>query len=118
MLPYKNRLIKRTDFEKVYKYGRLFYFENVAIKAFENGLDESRIGFSVGIKFSKKAVERNRAKRQMREIFRTKLLEIKKGLDIVIMIKKAEKGKNDPKKLALSIERALERGSLINNRKK
>jgi|WetSurMetagenome_2_1015567.scaffolds.fasta_scaffold151331_1 ribonuclease P protein component len=115
MLPYKNRLIKRTDFEKVYKYGRLFYFENVAVKIIKNGIDESRIGFSVGIKFSKKAVERNRAKRQLREILRKMLAKIEKGADVVVMIKKAEKGKNEPKKLAMFVEKALEKGNLINN---
>ena len=117
MLPYKNRLIKRTDFEKVYKYGRLFYFENIAIKIIKNGIDESRIGFSVGIKFSKKAVERNRIKRQLREIFRKILEKIEKDADIVVMVKKIEKGKNDQKNLAISIEKILKRGNLINNKK-
>jgi ribonuclease P protein component len=118
MLPYKNRLIKRTDFERVYKYGKLFYFEKVAIKIRENGLNETRIGFLIGLKFSKKATERNRAKRQMREVFRKILAKIEKGMDVVVMIKKTERGKSDQKKLSFFVEKALEKGNLINNREK
>jgi ribonuclease P protein component len=117
MLPYKNRLIKRADFEKVYKYGRFFYFGNVSVKAKENGLEEARIGFSVGTKFSKKAVERNRAKRQLREIFHKMLDRLKKGNDIVVIVKKGKNGENSRKKTEEAIEETMARGNLINSNK-
>lgn len=114
MLPYKNRLIKRKDFEAVYKYGRFFSSGGISLKVKENNLADSRIGFSVGIKFSKKAVARNRLKRQLREIFKTNLARIKQRLDIVVMIQKDKKEKIESAELRNMVKEALNKGKLIN----
>lgn len=113
MLPFKNRLTKRRDFEAVYKHGRFFSFGVVSLKVKENGLLESRIGFSVGLSFSKRAVVRNRVKRQLREIFRTNLNKINPGLDIVVMIRKEEKEKTKSGALESMLKEALNKGKLI-----
>jgi ribonuclease P protein component len=117
MLPYKNRLKKRTDFERVYKYGKFFYFGNITVKFVENGLNESRIGLSVGVKFSKKATERNRVKRQLREICHSFLERIEKGLDIVLILAKNKNETADLKNLSTSLEEALKKRKLIKNNK-
>lgn len=88
MLSYSNRLIKRKDFERVRKFGSFSSHGCVAIKTLKNGLPETRIGFVAGIKFSKKAVDRNLVKRRLREIFHTRLQNIQTGLDMVVMVKK------------------------------
>lgn len=116
MLPYKNRLIKRGDFEKVYKYGKFFYFRNIALKIGKNDLDEARVGFSVGLKFSKKAIERNRMKRQLREVFHKMLGEIKKGMDIVVIVKKGKNKEDSLEKIDLAINEILKKNDLINNK--
>ena len=49
----------------------------------KNELEDSRFGFVVSIKVSKKAVVRNRVKRIMRHAIHENLEKIKSGLDIV-----------------------------------
>lgn len=90
MIPCQNRLKAREDFEAVHKAGRFFSEGNISLKAKKNNLGRTRIGIMVGLKFSKKAVERNKIKRQIREITREFLPDkLKKGFDVVIMPKKS-----------------------------
>jgi len=88
MLPAKNRLTRRGDFSNTYRKGKAFYGENIAIKTAKNSLPETRIGFSVGKKFSKKAVLRNKARRKLREAVHFHLKQFKPGFDIVVFLKK------------------------------
>jgi ribonuclease P protein component len=113
MLPYKNRLINKSDFEKVYRFGAFFSFNNIYLKVRENKGTETRVGFSVGIKFSKKAVERNRLKRQLRAIVGKNKENIKKGWDIVIMVKKEGKTKLDSRELEKNVIGVLKKSNLI-----
>jgi len=57
--------------------------------------NDLRIGFAVGLGISKKAVVRNRIKRQLREIIRLLLKEekIKHGYHVLVMAKKEVVGK-------------------------
>ncbi len=84
MLPFKNRLKKEKDFDRVFKKGRGFAFDAIAIRFVENELTDNRFGFIVSKKVSKKAVERNRIKRILREQVRSMIQEMKVGWDIVI----------------------------------
>jgi ribonuclease P protein component len=113
MLPYQNRLIKRKDFEDTYRYGSFFSFGNICLKAKKNSLGKTRIGFSIGLNFSKKAVKRNKIRRQLREISRKNLNHIKKGFDLVIMIKKNRKEDFFSQELEKDLKKALEIGNLI-----
>lgn len=58
-------------------------------------VDDLRIGFAVGLGVSKKAVVRNRLKRQLREIVRLLLKEetIKHGYHVLVMAKKEVVGR-------------------------
>ncbi len=85
MLPKKHRLVKKKDFEKVWKNGRFFFKEAIGFKVLKNNLNISRFGFVVGTKVSKKAVQRNKVKRQLREIIRSKIELIKLGYDFLII---------------------------------
>lgn len=121
MLPFKNRLTRRKDFEKVQKNGHFFSEGTIMLKVLENGLGETRIGFIVGLKFSKKASARNQMKRQLRENFQREVGFIKKGLDIVISLRKRENEKIKQDQLNKNIRALLEKNhllgekSLINN---
>lgn len=115
MLPFKSRLIKRRDFDRVHKTGRFFSQDNIAIKAVDNGLRESRIGFVVGIKFSKRATERNIIKRQLRDIFRLFLSELRPGFDVVVMIRKKEQEKIKFEELKKNTEEVLKKSGLLKN---
>ncbi|MDO8529435.1 MAG: ribonuclease P protein component [bacterium] len=91
MLPVKNRLTKRTDFVNVYRKGAFFSEGPLSLKSTPNSLKYARIGFSIEKKFFKKAVERNRIKRLLREAFHQNLENIKKSVDMVVFYKKSEK---------------------------
>jgi len=88
MLPVKHRLVKKRDFDKIFKNGKLFNTDQFLVKSDKNNLDISRFGFIVSKKVSNKAVIRNRIKRKIREIIRLNLDKIKPGLDIVLIVKK------------------------------
>ncbi|NQV13537.1 MAG: ribonuclease P protein component [Parcubacteria group bacterium] len=87
MLPKANRLQKDDDFARVHRHGRFFKCQFVAIKSLSNRRPESRFGFLVGIKVSKKAIVRNKVKRRLREVVRLALPDIKPGFDVVIMVR-------------------------------
>lgn len=89
MLPRKNRLLETKDFEAINRTGSFFSFGEVFLKVKRNNSGETRVGFSVGIKFSPKAVERNRIKRQLRDIFRKNIERLKKGNDVMVSLRKS-----------------------------
>jgi len=85
MLEKKYRLTKKEDFDNVFKKGawargRLL---SLRIKKTTNSLP--RVGFVVGTRITKKAVTRNRLKRQLRVSFSEHIKKIKSGLDIVVV---------------------------------
>lgn len=86
MLKKLHRLKKKKDFDIVFKNGKSKFSKILGIKIFSNNLDESRFGIIVSKKVSKKAVERNKIKRQIREILRLSLSEIKPGYDIIVIV--------------------------------
>lgn len=83
MLPKENRLKKKKEFEIVFKDGKTLKGNNIIIKYLGNGLDYAKIGFIVSKKVSKKAVERNKIRRRLREA--TRNVNLKKGLNIIII---------------------------------
>lgn len=58
------------------------------VKVAKNGLPVSRFAVVVGIKVSKRAVERNRVRRQYREILRKMIEEIHPGFDVLLLTAK------------------------------
>ena len=77
------RLLRRAEFEAVYRGGRRRASAQFAAFARANGLGHSRVGISVK-KAVGGAVVRNRIKRRIREILRQNFSEIPSGWDIVI----------------------------------
>ena len=90
MLYAKHRLTKDKDIERVYKSGRSFFMRDLGIRVAKNNLKTSRFAVVTSVKTSKKAVERNKLKRRLREIIRKEILpNAKQGYDGVIMTKKS-----------------------------
>ena len=94
MLLKKNRLIKKKDFERLFKEGKSFREKFLVLKVNENNLDESRFGFIVSKKVSKKAVIRNKIKRQLREIVRKEMNNYQKGFDVAVITLPAAESKD------------------------
>ncbi|MFA5013611.1 MAG: ribonuclease P protein component [Candidatus Paceibacterota bacterium] len=85
MLPLKNRLKKKKDFEKVFKKGASTKGAIFFLKAVFTQNQNTRIGFVVSKKISNKAVVRNKVKRRLRAIMRKLILQIKDGYDMIIV---------------------------------
>ena len=60
----------------------------MGLKVAPNQLEVSRFAFVVSTKVSKKAVVRNKLKRQMREIVHEAVKDMKQGIDVVVMARK------------------------------
>ncbi len=73
-----------TQFKKLYQKGVSHVSPSVVVYAKRNGLSHNRIGITVSKKIGK-AVVRNRAKRRLREVFRTNLPTLKTGYDFVLV---------------------------------
>lgn len=88
MLPRKYRLRKKKDFEGVFNKGKAVHNKEISLHFLKNDLNYSRFGFIVSTKAAKRAVSRNKVRRQLREIIRLKLDKIEKGLDIILVVRK------------------------------
>lgn len=85
MLKKENILTKDKDFDKVFKKGRSSYDKIIGTKIIFNSLETNRFGIILGKKVSKRAVDRNRIKRQIREAIKKQLKTLKRGNDILIL---------------------------------
>lgn len=85
MLKKQNRLKNKKDFDLVFKKGRSVFSEILGIKFLKNSLNINRFGVIVGLKVSKKAVERNLIKKQIKNILRSEDVFLRKGNDFVII---------------------------------
>jgi ribonuclease P protein component len=112
VLPKKIRLTKKKDFEKIFRQGDHLAEKFLVLKLAENNLDYSRFGFIVGLKVSKKAVVRNRIRRQIQESIRTNINGIKNGFDIIILARPTIKDKSY-KEINLTVKSALKKRGLI-----
>lgn len=111
MLAKQNRLIKKKDFDIIFKQGQGFKQEFLYLKIKRNDLQSSRFGFIVSKKFSKKAVERNKIKRRLREIIGAKLLQVKQGLDVIIIVMPG--AENNFQKIEQVINKLFRKANLV-----
>lgn len=87
MLPRKYRLTKDKDFKRVNSLGRPFFSSKLKIKITPNKLEVSRFAVVTSARLSKKAVVRNRVRRQLSEVLRLNKDKIITGRDIVVWVK-------------------------------
>lgn len=113
MLSAGKRLVEKKDFAGVQRYGKRFLEDNLQLQFLEDGRSSTKIGFIVGAKFSKKAVERNALKRKLREIFKRELKNIKSGADIIVSVKGKADGKETYKTLRKTVGELLRKSKLL-----
>jgi ribonuclease P protein component len=106
MLKKTNRINKTRELQKVYRSGKTMHTPALVIK-FVQG-PKTRVGLVVSKKISKKAVERNRIKRALREKMRRGLPELITG-DYMLVAKPSAasyKGKELSSQLEISLKKA------------
>ncbi|MFA5109620.1 MAG: ribonuclease P protein component [Patescibacteria group bacterium] len=111
MLKKGNRISKNKEFDRVFKAGQSFYSKVLGFKAAPTDLDAFRLGVLINTKISKKAVVRNRFKRQIRQIIQNRLDKLKPGYDLVIIVLPLILDKNF-QELEKNIETGLKRLNL------
>jgi ribonuclease P protein component len=102
-----------SDFQRVWDKGKAWSHPLVILRAHANGTEKSRFGFVVGKKVGK-AVERNRAKRLMREAVRLRLPEIAQGWDVVLIARRGAE-EAEYKAVAAAVSGLLRRAHLLAN---
>jgi ribonuclease P protein component len=85
-LPPDHRVRKRRDFERAYAEGMKIVTREFALFGLPNGLQHSRLGVTTTRKLGN-AVTRNRARRLVREAYRTHRKDLPKGLDLVFVVR-------------------------------
>jgi len=81
----ENRIAKKEDFESIFKRGRFVGGTFISLKVKKTTLGYARLGILAGKKVSKKAVVRNKIKRQLRGTAREHILDSKVGMDVVVI---------------------------------
>ena len=72
------------QFQKLYKKGKSIVSPVLIVYVRRNGKNINRLGITASKKIGG-AVVRNRAKRRIRELYRTNLLRLKTGYDFVVV---------------------------------
>jgi len=89
-LPRARRLRSPAQFKHVYAQGRRVGNDFFSANSNANGLSSARLGMSVAARLLRRAVDRNRVRRLIRESFRVRRAQLP-GLDIVIGVRAAVK---------------------------
>jgi ribonuclease P protein component len=81
------RLTKSTDFKRVRRSGKSYAHPLIVLIAVRNDLEVSRFAVAAGRAVGK-AVDRNRAKRQIREALRPMMPTISPGWDVILLARR------------------------------
>ncbi|NQV90636.1 ribonuclease P protein component [Candidatus Uhrbacteria bacterium] len=112
MLPSEYRLRHEKDIKTLFARGKSVFGIWVGMKFRKNGLETSRFAVVVGTKVSKKAVVRNRLKRQVRAIIHDRLTVITPGYDVLLFMKK-EILEKDFKEIEGQVLQSLKKAKLL-----
>ena len=77
-------LTQNNQFRKLYQKGASQVCPSVVVYVRRNGLKHNRLGITVSKKIGKATI-RNRAKRRLREVYRTNSEALQKGFDFVLV---------------------------------
>jgi len=119
-LPKRRRLRTQREFQKVYAQGQRYDGRLLAAFLRRNELAEHRLGVTASSKAIGKSVDRNRAKRLLREVFRRstpELINLQRKYDWVLNAKRALTAANEElrfhefRKIIAQVAQAERRGT-------
>jgi len=87
MLAKKYKLSREKDIQYVLKKGKIYFSRFFNLKLAKNNMNKPRFCIIISTSISKKAVVRNRVKRQIRAIIYNNLPNIKENYDFIVLIK-------------------------------
>jgi ribonuclease P protein component len=111
------RLRRSSDFDRVRSRGKSWSSRIIVLAALENGLAQNRYGFAVGRKVGD-AVDRNRAKRLMREAIRDLDPQLRQGYDIVLIARNSFRPEMKLDEIERQINQVVDRAGLRRTRQK
>ena len=83
-MQFSSSLKQNHLFRRLYRRGASAADRNLVLYCRKNGSQANRVGLTVGAKLAH-AVQRNRLRRQLREIYRLHESELRRGMDIVVV---------------------------------
>ncbi|MFH0930217.1 MAG: ribonuclease P protein component [Candidatus Moraniibacteriota bacterium] len=115
MLPIPHRLKGKKVFNDIFRFGKTFSNDVMMMRIVPGKRGQpAKFGFAASLKFSKKAVERNKVKRWMREAMRAKTGEVQPGQEIVFLINpKFPKDKLNLGLIRENIEKLLKQAKIL-----
>jgi len=105
--PRAARLLSATDFRRVFTRPIRVADARFTVLALSGRQGPARLGLAISKKHVRRAVQRNRLKRLVREVFRRKRYELD-GLDLVVMARSGA-AEADNAELRASLERLLQK---------
>lgn len=113
MLAKKHRLTGRSVLEEVKKNGSLYQADSFGILV-RKGIEDrpSRFAFIVSTKISKVAVDRNKAKRRLREAVKQNIEKTANGYEVIFLAKKKTLEKSS-KEISSEVEKVFKESGLI-----
>lgn len=112
MLKKELRIRKQKDFDRIFSSGSFFSESFLSAKMAKNDFGFSRFAFIVSNKVSKKAHERNRIKRLLREAIRMSLVNIRQGIDVVFIVK-VNISEKSTEEVKVVVDRLLKKSGLL-----
>jgi ribonuclease P protein component len=114
MLEKQFRITKKKEFETILEKGKKNIDQLIITKTIKNNLGFNRFGIIVSTRISKKATDRNRVKRKIRNVL-VKLKENLIGEKDVVIIALPTIIKMDYRAIEQSVKRQLKNNQLLNN---
>jgi len=86
MFPKNQRITEKKDFDLIFKKGKALNSPFLTVRILKNNLSMQRFAVLVSKKVSKKAVDRNKIKRILRESVKQKIKLFPAGSDAVLYV--------------------------------